>query len=336
MTSMLRTCLAATLAWTLAASALPAAAATGIAYESITKFAISQDASAPAPAPGTFGADFAAATSDASTSGDVPKMPFGLGKMMAKANAAISSLKNGMAEKHYVGVTKERVDEIAAKTGEITDCNARTITHLDFDKKTYYVESLDHPETVATPGSSRHAAPQPAATDDGTKIAIVVTTKSLGAMNIEGVPTTGYDMDIKMTATKPTGESATSTMNMLSYFSSIAEPHFGCASRYVPAASGMPPGAAAGMQNYAMLMRAMSASKGDSRFTVTNSGPAIPAGKLAMWQDMKMVMSGTDHSTGQRGQAGFAVITERGAIKAPLADSDPAFEIPAGFTKVSG
>jgi hypothetical protein len=320
-------------AFTLALSPVTTFAATGVAYDSVTKFSIGQgDGSAPAP--GTFSADFQAASSAEASASNTPKMPFGLGKMMAKAQAAIATLKSGTAEKHYIGATKERIDNVAEQTGDITDCTARTITHLDLAKKTYSVESLDHPMPTAAPATSHASAPGPAPTDDGTKIAIDLTTKSLGPMTIDGVATTGYNMNIKMTATKPTGESSTINMLMTAYYSAMPDPSFSCPrpADYYPA--GAPQNArGASMAMYGMMMQALS-TKGSSRFKITNSGPSIPFGKLAMWTDTQMVAPGAAAPNPGAPAGGFSIISERGDIKTPLADNDQIFSIPAGFTKV--
>ena len=323
------------MALSLAFNPLSTLAATGVAYESVTKFSVG-NSDGTVPAPGTFQADFQAAADAATSAGtNVPKMPFGLGKMMAKAQGAIAALKSGTAEKHYIGITKERVDNVATQTGDITDCTARTITHLDLAKKTYSIESLDHPEATAPPASSRAtAAPGPAPTDDGTKIAIAITTKALGPKTIEGVPTTGYDMNMKMTVSKPTGESSTTNMLMTAYYSALPDPTFSCHSKtFYPA--GAPQSARApSMAMYGMMMKALTTPKGDSRFTITNSGPSVPFGKLSMWSNTQMGAAAGTTASANGTPSGINIISERGDLKAPLADTDPIFGVPAGFTKV--
>ncbi len=313
---------------TLAAAA-PAPAASGLAYGAVTKFSIGS-ADGPAPAPGSFRTDYDTAASP-SSGGSSPHVPFGLGKMIAKAQAAVASLKNGTAEKHYVGTNKERVDNVALQSADITNCLSRTITHLDLAKKTYSVESLDHPEATAPPETShREAAPRPAATDDGTKYRFDITTRALGAMTIEGVPTTGYDTNITMTAIKPSGETSTANMAMTAYYAALEEPHFGCSERAAAMGAGASPSSAAAMANFALALRALRTPRGDARFTVTASGPAVPGDKFAMWQEM--TMAGND----KHDRGGFGVITERGDVRSPLSDSDGIFNVPPDFTKVDG
>ncbi|MBD5633540.1 MAG: hypothetical protein IAI49_03575 [Candidatus Eremiobacteraeota bacterium] len=303
-------------------------AATGLAYGSVTKFAAASDDGTPA-VPGTYQADYQTAATPADA-GSSPKMPFGLGKMMAKAQSAMAMFKNGVAEKHYIGVKKERVDNVGLQNADITDCVARTITHLDLAKRTYSVTSLDQPQPTAAPASGRRERPEPMATDDGTKVSMDVTTRALGPMKIEGVATNGYDTNIKMTVTKASGESSTTNMKMTAYFAPFEEPHFGCAIRPNTAMSASPAGAS--LATYATMMSALRNSKGDSRFTVTSSGPPIPASRLAMWQDM--TMSGAGNPRDKRSGGSFGMIIERGDVRAPLSDADPIFGVPAGFTKV--
>jgi hypothetical protein len=298
--------------------AAPAAAA-GTAYDSVTRFA---QAGSQTPQPGTFSADFAQASA---TPPPAPHLPFGLGKMAAAGQAAAAMFTHGVAERHYIGTTKERTDNVGLNTADITDCGARTITHLDLAAKTYTVTSLDQPQTQTSSGGG-HSAPGPAATDDGSKLAIAMTTRVLGPMKIEGVPTTGYAMAMKVTTTKPNGETQSFNTDLTAYYAGVPEPHFSCNS--IGIAGGSSP-AAASMLQYKLIMSALAARKGDSRFTVTSSGPSIPSGQLSMWNLMTLAGGA---GTGAQGGS-FSVETERGSLRS-IGDNDPIFSVPAGFTKV--
>ncbi len=316
----------------LASSLAPARglAATGLAYGSVMKFSTGSDTSAGSPTPGSYRADFTTASTP--QTGNTPKVPFGLGKMLAKAQSAMAMFKNGTAEMHYIGTTKERVDEPALQTADITDCVARTITHLDLDKKTYTVTSLDQPETSRpSSGGGKRSEPGPTPTDDGTKVAFVITTRALGPMKIEGLATNGYGTNVKMTVTKPTGESSSTDMDITAYYAALDEPHFACSTPMSPAMSAGPAGAS--MANLALAMLAMRTPKGDPRFSVTTSGPPTPANRFPMWQNV--VMSGSGSGSGHNNGGGtFQILSERGDLRAPISDADPIFGIPAGFTKV--
>ena len=320
-------CCFAMVALLLAAPSAPVrAAGSDLGYDAVTKFLISQDAGTPAP--GSFAADFAAASvTQKAPSGH---MPFGLGKIVSSMQNVGTMMKNGTAQRRYIGSTKFRDDDLTTGTGDLTDCTARTITHIDFNAKTYHVTSMDQPAQPQHPSSGRPESPGPAPTDDGTKIALAITSKSLGPLTIDGVPTNGYLMNIKMTITRPTGETATTNEELTSYYSGTPEPFESCPGIHFSLPSGSSGGSSAGANSAAMAqMRTALAglsSKGDSRFKVTTSGPPVPSGKLALWQMMRM--KGADESAG-----GFGGVTERGNVHS-LSDSDPAFSVPAGFSQV--
>ncbi|MGH7707698.1 MAG: hypothetical protein ACREM6_07200 [Vulcanimicrobiaceae bacterium] len=310
----------------LAAMMLPAtvglaAPSAGLAYDSVMKFQVGAD---PATLqPGTFAADFATASAAKS------EQPSGRGGLLGHMKAAIAAAKsateifhNGSAEHVYVAGLRRRTDVIATQSATILDCSARSETLLDMAKKTYRVVSLDAPSTPADTGSHRGSSkPEPAATDDGSRYTLTVATKALGPETIEGTATSGYSSDITMTVTRPSGESQTSKMLLRAYYAATAQPQLSCY-RGVPATAG-PPGQAAGsMAGYGALMRALS-TKGDSRFHVTSTGPALPVGRLALFETVTF--------SGQRG-SGVTIETERGNVR-PVAAADPVFSVPSDYTR---
>jgi hypothetical protein len=236
-------------------------------------------------------------------------------------------MQSGTAERHYDAGALERTDDVAGRTATITDCGARTITTLDLAKKTYRVVSMDQPEkyTPSSGTSEPHAAP----TDDGTKVSMVVTTTALGARRIGPDPTNGYNLDVKMTATKPSGESQTNEMSMTSYYSNYPNQNLVCSHHYAAgAAPGMGPASLA--SSYGNISRALSAGGKDSRFKVSSSGPPIPSGKLSLFDLMAPKMP-SGEGAGPKG--GFGMVTERGHVHV-ITDADPAFSVPPDFTKV--
>lgn len=296
------------------------AATNGLAYDSVTRFKIGSEGVNPQP--GTFDADFEQASQPRKSSGGGGMF----GKMKAAMEAASGMFQTGIAQRHYIAGSRERTDDLAAQKATITDCSARTITTLDLAKKTYSVESMDKP--LPTPGPEKAEKPGPAPTDDGTKFSMVVTTTALGPKKIGPDPTNGYNLDVKMTTTKPTGESQTSDMSMTSYYSNYANPHTTCTNRAGagPAASG--PGAGA-MATYGAVMRGLVGGGKDARFKVSASGPPIPAGKLSLFDVFAPKAQGGE---GAGPSGGFGMVMERGNVRA-VTDADPAFGIPAGFTK---
>ncbi|MFZ1155017.1 MAG: hypothetical protein WAN93_08945, partial [Solirubrobacteraceae bacterium] len=163
------------------------AATSGLAWDSVTKLASTGDAASFQP--GSFDSDWAtAAAYQPEKAPNQPMMGF-LKAALANAQGAMQLMKTGIAIKHYVAGTKERLDDVAAQTATIKDCSARTITTLDLKKKTYTVRSMDQPSSGGSGGSGR---PQPAPSDDGSRITIDVKNTSLGPKDVAGVQTNGY------------------------------------------------------------------------------------------------------------------------------------------------
>jgi len=306
----LRTFLFAAL--TVGASA-QAALASGLAFDSVTKF---QEANGSPEPPGNFAPDFAAAAS-APSSGSTSSGPFGLGAAMAKAQAAMAMFRTGTAERHYVAGAKIRIDNVATHTAQITDCSARTLTTLDLLKREYTVVSLDQPSTSA--GPSHPGAPRRSSSDN-LKMKMQLTSRSLGPLRIDGIATSGYQSNLNTTVTNSAGQTQSFDMSTTGYYTAIDEPATYCGG-FANATPG--PGSMA-MGEYQMAMHALSLSKSNSRFTVSQSGPAIPVGKLALYE-----LAATGSRTG-----GFDILIERGNVR-PISNNDPIFGIPPGFTKVS-
>jgi len=304
----------------LLAAGTPAAAPAagdGLAYDSLTRLVVGSDAP---PAPGSFASDFQVAANPP-PAGDTPKLPFGLGKSMGQMQAAMSMFKTGTAERHYVAGKKYRVDHIALNTAEITDCGARTLTTLNLKDKTYTVTSLDQPESHES-GSSAPGKPRPTLSDDGTKVAVSLTTRALGDKTLDGTPASGYNANFKTTITKADGDTQSFAMETTAYYAGLAQPTEYCNQYSAGMAGMMPGGGAAAMAAYQTAMRAVRDAKGNPRFTVTSSGPELPAGKLALYELITM--------KGERGS--FNMLMERGDVHS-IGESDPAFSVPADFTK---
>ena len=313
----LRFGLTCTFAAVFALAAAPlglSAAPNGLAWDSVTKIAMNADPSSLQPGP--FDDDYAAAaavqTPEQSGGGGI----FGQMKQaMAAGQGLQQMMQSGMAEKHYVAGSKERTDSVAAQTATITDCAARTITTLDLRRKTYRVVSMDQPSTPSGGGGGS----KPSVSDNGARVAISVTNTALGARDVGGQPTNGYRADMTIVVTDSSGESHTQNADMLGYYSSIARPAPNCFA-VVPMLGGGGPSSMMG--GYARLMQALSAAGTNSRFSIKQSGPTLPLGKLSMYD---AVTFGTEGR-------GATFVTERGHVHAIGAD-DPAFSIPSDFTQ---
>lgn len=298
---------------------LPAATG-GLAWDSVTK--IVPDATADSLQPGSFDSDYATAASAPTTAPGKGGM---FGKLMQaaqQAQLAAGMVKTGIAEKHYVAGSKDRVDHVVLKTATITDCSARTITTLDLAKKTYHVESMDHPSTAKPGTSSGSSGPETMPTDDGTRIAISVNTKALGAKTVGGQQTNGYQSNTTFTETKPGGETHSTTADVIAYYTGIANPSPACG-LFHSAAPSMGPGDMAG--GLTRMMQAFQSAGIDKRITVSQTGPQMPFGKLSMFD--AATFAGGD------GKHNATFLSERGNVRT-IDANDAAFTVPADFTKV--
>src|SRR5580700_3420259 len=276
-----------TFAAILALTALPisaTAASSGLAWDAVMKF--SMDADPSSLQPGSFDSDFAAAAAvQAPDQGGGGGIFNQMHKAAAMAQAMQQMMKTGTAEHHYLAGSKERIDRLAFQTATIVDCAARTITTLDLRKKTYRVVSMDASPGPSTSGGS---APQPRATDTGTKVAIVIANKALGARDVGGQPTIGFSTETSFTETQPSGQSQSYNGDLVGYYSSYVNPAPSCSRPGIaaPSVSSLPNGAqtfSMVASGYARFRQALSLAGMDSRFSLKQSGPSLPRGRLAMY-----------------------------------------------------
>jgi hypothetical protein len=289
----------------------------GLAWDSVTKFAPGTDTSALAP--GSFDADYTAA----SQAQIQTKTGGGLFAAIKQAESVGSQmhtfLLSGFAERHYVAGSKERTDQVAYQMATIVDCEARTITHLDLQAKTYRVTSMD--ASTGEVQSSPSNVPQPLPSGSNTKVAIALTNAALGPQEVAGEPTNGFRSDMKLTQTDSSGASRTMNAQLIGYYTNRSNPEPSCASM---ATSGDNAHAAAGMMLAASRFKQALASAGtDRRVSLSQSGPALPAGNFSMYDAVTL-------TTGSRG--GVTFITERGNVR-PIDPNDPVFSVPSDFTQ---
>jgi len=267
------------------------AATSGWAWDSVTK--IMRNADASTLQPGSFDADYAKAASVQPTSDSSGGSVFSkINQAMTMAKHMQALIESGFAERHYVAGSKERTDNVSEQTAVLVDCAARTITSLDLRKKTYRVVSMDQP---ASPGAASRAgsAPEPRATDDGTRVAITIANRALGARNVNGLPTNGFSSDMSFTVTKASGQSGSSGARAAVVFGS-----------------------------YEQFMRALREAGSESRVSIKESGPPLPRGNLAMYEAATM-------GGGPGGGATF--VTERGNLH-QISANDPIFSVPTDYT----
>jgi len=299
----------------IASFPLGASAANGWAWDSVTK--ISMDTDTGTLQPGNFDSDFAAAAAaqpaDQQSGGGIFNQ---IHQAMGMGAQLQQMMQTGFAERHYLAGSKERTDDVARQTATIVDCAARTVTTLDLRAKTYSVSSMDRPQTAAPGGAPGSPGTQ---RDDATKVSVAVSNSALGPLQLGGQSTDGYRSQMTITETSASGESRTQNGELLAYFSALPMPDANCAPN-----SAMPGPRAAMMAGYARVMRALSSAGTDSRFSLKQSGPPLPRGRMTMYDAFTF---------GAQGR-GATFITERGNVRA-IGPDDPVFAIPAGFTQVS-
>lgn len=302
------------LAFAVAMVAMPMAALadSGVAYDSVNRLVMNADPSTLQP--GSFDQDYATASQSQAP-------PPSGGGLFGKFKQAISMgenagemIRNGMATRHYVAGSKSRIDMNAMGMAFITDCTARTITVLNLRDKTYRVESMDHPS--AATGSATGTGSS--AKDDGTKVAIAVQNRALGAAVVGGQRTNGYRSSMSFTETKPGAQPQTQHMDMIAYYSGMHAPVSSCSH---VGGGGMAPGQGMAMMAAASrVMQSLAAAGLDKRFSLSQSGPPLPAGNLAMYEAIFF------------GDKGTAFVSELGNVR-PIGANDPVFSVPPDFTK---
>jgi hypothetical protein len=297
----------------MAALPISAFADSGMAYDSVNRLVVNADPATMQP--GSFDQDYATA----SQSAPAPSGGGLFGKFkqaIAMGENAGAMIRNGMATRHYVAGSKSRIDMNAMGMAFITDCAARTITVLNLHDKTYRVESMDHPSVATGNATGTSSAP---AKDDGTKVAIAVQNRALGASVVGGEHTNGYRSTMSFTETKPGAQPQTQHLDMVAYYSGIRAPMPSC-SRF-GATGGMSPGDGMAMMAAASrVMQSLAAAGIDKRFSLSQSGPPLPAGNLAMYEALFF------------GDKGTAFVSEVGNVR-PIGANDPIFSIPPDFTK---
>ncbi len=280
---------------TLAVFSLMASAApNGLAWDSVTKVATNADPSTLQPS--SFDADYAAAAAAPQSGG------------------ATDRVKQGIAERHYAAGAKERTDNVAQQTATIVDCAARTITTLDLRAKTYRVVSMDQ---SASPSPGAAGGPLSRFLGNGTRITISVKNTALGPLVVGGQPSNGFRSDMTFTIATASGGSFAQNGVRVAYYSTYANPMSPCSALALAAGQGPKV-----MAIYEQVMSALSSGGTNLNFSINQSGPTLPIGKLAIYETMTFQMLGH----------GMTRVTERGNVR-PIAADDPVFSIPPGFTK---
>jgi hypothetical protein len=167
------------------------AQSTGYAYDDFISAGVTQGSPPPLPGPEPFDAAFdrAAKATPAPTLQPSTKP----GNVAAAVAPLLRSLN--VATRHYVLGNRERIDNLTLGTATIRDCDARTLTTLNLNDKTYGVRSLDpspspSPAPSASPASGAKQLQLPKGFPVTLKLA--VATRALGSRTIDATPMDGF------------------------------------------------------------------------------------------------------------------------------------------------
>ncbi|HTX58823.1 MAG TPA: hypothetical protein VMH02_04025 [Verrucomicrobiae bacterium] len=298
------------------------------------------------PAPGSFQTDYAAIMSAASASGSPqgassPPPHRGLGGLLGAVmggqppggpggdqSGGYGAAMSRMAEMRAGTLTRLtyyegwiRTEEPALQTATIEKCQSHQFITLDLAKKTYAIANTAAPcppRPMGPMGGPMRGGTGEEAAPGTSDLTLTSNETSLGPLEIDGIPTTGYNNDLSMATTNATGSCRNGQMGMTMerYVSKIAVPRAVC-----PLPRGTSP------ENPASM-----ASRGGCKPTMHLHGsPSAAFGemdRLIMYS--KMAMSGGGD---QSRMGGFSFVTERGNVKwLSGAAADALFTIPPGFT----
>jgi hypothetical protein len=296
----------------LTAGAPARGATTGVAYDEVSKTGVGVDPSTFTPA--VFDADVQAALDQASK------------KKLAAASTA--QIPQSIAVRLYVTPSKQREDYLFSNTAAIVDCDAKTMTMIDFGAKTYTVQSLDALTDFPAAGMPRD---EPSRVEPRTKVpddAFVTTidTRALGIKRLEGFDAAGYETTQRDTM-KLRGGATTTTNVATRYYSDVSVPELRCADE--APYSDM-------TRSYLWRWSATQASGYDpttrdaTKSHITTSGPRVP-NRLPFLTVFTSTTTTTVNSVPTHFAANATrTMIETGHIRKVSSD-DPVFLIPAGF-----
>lgn len=198
----------------------------------------------------------------------------------------------------------ERIDDPAAGTAVLRECDRNRIVTLDLGRRTYRITAPADEPLPEEPAAGRAA-----------DVAAQIASVALPPATADGIPVTGYRQTTALTAAEA-GNCRSGVVTETAYYTKIPRPVRSCPIR--PATEDVPPGAVA----------LVAASGCRPVLTVSRSGPVEPADALAAYRS---VVFRPAPAPGAPGLLGWLV--ERSDFT-PLGPADAAqFEIPPGFTE---
>jgi hypothetical protein len=221
----------------------------------------------------------------------------------------------------------ERVEDDVAQTVTIRKCDIGRIIYLNLANKTYtiYDPSSEPSSAPFAPAARSERRPSPVATaQPGTAVAVLSeTTKVVGPLHIDNVPTVGYDATTSFAMTRSIGSchDANASLRSVQYLSSFSQPMVNaCPVHHAP------------FPQTASDTVAVDPKSEGCRPTVTmrQSGPPVPKDRLALYSLVSLSAANAAHPDSKGNGIGF--LTERGNI-VTLGPADAGrFEVPRGYT----
>jgi len=283
------------------------AATTGIAYDLVTKTGVGTDPGSYTPA--GFEADVIGALNQAAK------------REAAEANTARNA--QTIAVRMYITPSKQRTDYPMSNTAAIVDCNAQTLTTLDFAAKTYVVRSLDALEEFPSPGFPGPEMPKSKVSD----YSQTVDTRALGRRRMEDIEAEGYETTSRFSSPVPSG-TVTSIDVTTRYYSNAALPASRCAGKG-PYSDGY--------RSYLWRFSATVSSRVDPNYSnasnphIKISGLTSVPGRLPLLTIVRSRMVLPNPVPNSVSGNETAAIVEAGHIRR-ISSDDPIFAIPSGFT----
>lgn len=287
-----------------------------LSYNEVTR--VIMGGAAPAPGSytnGSFDGDFQSASTK-------PKSGGGMFAALQAMKNAMGALHNGTASTYYYMNNMEREDDLASQSGTITLPDKGQYIHLDLANKTYTITSANSgsasvPQTQPQPGpQGTQPPPQPGTA----KVAITISTTSLGSKNLGGEDTDGYQMTFKVVSSQATGSCSNGTFQttMTEFVSKYPEP-----SIHWPVG---PVAHVSAPQN----PETASFKPGCTPKVATrvHIGPTAPSNRLVMWELLSI--NASSQTQGSMG-GGFSTVIERGDVRQLGAGDKSLFGPPAGF-----
>jgi hypothetical protein len=238
----------------------------------------------------------------------------------------------GVAERHYLSASKERVDNLTYRESEILDCGAGTVTQLDMVAKTFSVQALSASGVASSPGP---VPMEPVPAYDRTspynpKLSYHSDTKALGTRRFGEIVTDGYQIDETFSFEIPHMNVQVRKMAAVRFFTRDVVPAVTCGAslraRVLMGVAEVSP-QYSGLSMLDSINRDAIAQK-DPDIENSISGVTLPLNRLALLE-----VASTKTQMDAYTMLMYSTV-ERGHFKS-IPDDAPVFSVPTDFRKVT-